>query len=249
MAMDMTFESRPSRSVVGVGLVLLLHAILGWLIVSGMGQRMVEAVRQPLEVALLDRPPPRPEPPPPTLAQPPPLAPPPPSYVPPPEIRIQRPPPPAPRITVQRRAPRPAPVVIAPAPAPAPPSPAPPAPQPAPAPPPPAPPAPPAAPPAPPPDLSRPARVDVAACERPAYPRLARSDGATGVTRVRFEIDAGGVVVGATVVQRSGRSRAHQLLDRAAVDALSGCRFEAGRDASGQATGGQATVAYVWSLD
>lgn len=213
-------------------MVVGLHGVLVWTLLQTLGQRWVDLELPPLAVDILKPTPQPPPPPPPTLDVPPPALPPPPSYVPLPEIRVRPPPVRPPAITVQRTAPPPAPAVIAaPAPAPAP-----------------APVAAPAAPPSPPPDLSRPAQLEASQCARPAYPRAALRSEATGTTRIRFRVDAGGRVTDARVLQHSGPSREHRLLDRAAVETLGRCRFSAGLDSRGRPVGGFATVEYVWTL-
>ncbi len=215
----------------GLAVVAALHVVLGWALLNGLAQRVVEVVRAPLETRIVieeKKLPPPPEP----LLPPPRQAPPPPSFVPPPEVQVAPPPTPAPVITTTTVAP-PVPVTVTLAPPPAP-APAPPAPVVV------------AAPPAP---LGRPARLEVAGCARPDYPDAAVRVEATGTTKIRFTVDATGTVAKAEVERPSGASREHRLLDRAAVQALSKCRFTPGTDDQGRATGGFAVVDYVWKLD
>jgi protein TonB len=162
------------------------------------------------------------------------LAPPPPVHVPPPEVRIARPQP-APTITATPVEPpyRPvivptAPATVAAAPAPV---------------------RAPVSPPAPPPRPAKPARIDMASCDKPDYPRAALRAGATGTTRIQFAIDPAGRVMRASLVKPSGSSFEHRRMDRAAVEALSRCAFEPGVDEKGRAVGADATVEYVWRLD
>lgn len=226
MAAAASFPSRGARNPAGLAAVVGLHGVLVWALLQTLGQRWVDLELPPLAVDILEPTPQPPPPPPPQLDVPPPTLPPPPSYVPPPEIRVRPPPAPPPAITVQRTVPPPAPVVVArPAPAPAP-----------------------AAPPSPPADLSRPAQLEASQCQRPEYPLAALRAEATGTTRIRFGVDARGRVTDARVLQRSGYSREHRLLDSAAVDTLGRCRFSPGLDASGRPVGGYATVEYVWTL-
>jgi len=126
----------PRRRLVGLGAVLLFHALLVYALVTGLAKKVVDVVRAPIETKVIEevkKPPPPPEivvPPPPKLEAPPP------PFIPPPEIQIANPPPPQPTITAVTPTPPPAPVVITPAPPPpvtAPPAPPPPAPAPAPA--------------------------------------------------------------------------------------------------------------------
>ena len=117
--MDFGQQRNPSKHVVGIGVVLGLHLLLGWALISGLAQRMVEVIKAPIETKLIEevKPPP---PPPPENLPPPKFAPPPPSYIPPPEVVVTRPPAPAPVITTTTVAPPPTTVTVAPAPAPAP---------------------------------------------------------------------------------------------------------------------------------
>ncbi len=212
--------------MIGIGIVILMHILLGWAMVSGLARKVVEVIKNPIETKIIEevKPPP---PPPENLPPPPPkLAPPPPSFVPPPEVVVAPPPTPAPAITTTTVAPPPAPVTIAPAPAPA---------------------APPA-PPAPAPVAAQPAITNVSAC-KPDYPPAALKAEATGTTTIKFTIDATGKVVSADVVKASGASREHRLLDRAAVTSLSGCAFRPGRDSNGAAVGASTNVEYVWKLE
>jgi protein TonB len=222
-------QRKPGKHAVGIGIVIVMHILLGWALVSGLARKVVEVIKSPIETKIIEetKPPP---PPPENLPPPPPkLAPPPPSFVPPPEVVVQPPPTPAPAITVTPVAPPPAPVAIAPAPAPA------------------APPAPPA-PPAPAPVAAQPAIGSVANC-KPDYPQAALKAEATGTTTIRFTIDANGKMTNAEVIKASGASREHRLLDRTALNALSGCTFKPGRDTNGNPVGASFPVEYVWKLE
>jgi protein TonB len=126
--MDFDFQPKnSSRRYIGLGVVIFLHALIIWGLVSGLARKAVEIIKKPIEVAILTEMPPPPPPPPPKelklLDKPPPVQPPPPpAYVPPPDV----PPPPAPAApviqAVQAEPPK-APVEIKPAPPPAPPAP------------------------------------------------------------------------------------------------------------------------------
>jgi protein TonB len=109
--------------VPSIALVVLLHIVLGYALVTGLARRVVEVIKAPIETKIIEEikkpPPDTPPPPPPKLAVPPP------PFIPPPEIQIANPPP-APTITATTPTPPPAAVVIAPTPPPA--APAPPAP-------------------------------------------------------------------------------------------------------------------------
>ena len=229
--MDFAEQQRnPGRHVVGFGIVLALHLLLGWALVNGLAQRMVEVIKGPIETKIIEEQKPPPPPPPENLPPPPKFAPPPPSYIPPPEIQVQAPPTQAPTITTTQERPPPAPVRVAPAPAPA---------------------QAPAAPPAPPRVAARPAIADAKACAPSGddYPAAARRSEATGMTSIRFTVGADGKMTGAEVVRSAGPSREHKLLDRTALSKLSECSFKAGIDETGKPAGGSFQVEYVWKLE
>jgi protein TonB len=213
-------QRRSSKNLIGFGIVLVLHLLLGWALVNGLARKVVEVIKGPIETKIIEetKPPP---PPPENLPPPPKFAPPPPSFVPPPEVVVQQPQQQQPTITTTTVAPPPAPVTIAPAPAPA------------------APPAPVVA--------ARPAIADASQC-KPEYPPAAQRAEATGTTVIRFTVDATGRLAGADVVRSAGASREHRLLDRAAVSALSECKFSPGRDENGRPVGASFNVEYVWKL-
>ena len=234
--MDFGQQRNPSKHVVGIGVVLGLHLLLGWALVSGLAQRMVEVIKAPIETKLIEEVKPPPPPPPENLPPPPKFAPPPPSYIPPPEVVVNRPPAPQPTITPttqerpQQQEYRPTPPAAAPAP-PAPP--------------------PPPAPPAPRPVAARPAILNVGACAPKGedYPPAALRAEATGTTRIRFTIDATGKVSKAEVVRSAGTSREHRLLDRVALNKLSECTFRPGIDETGKPVGDSTDVEYIWKIE
>ncbi len=227
--MDFAQQQRnPGRHVVGIGIVLALHLVLGWALVTGLAQRLVEVIKAPIETKIIEETKPPPPPPPENLPPPPKFAPPPPSFVPPPEVNVNPPPTPAPTITTTQVAPPPTPVTVAPAPAPA-------------------------APPAPPPPrvAARPAIGNVGACapRNEDYPPAAVRAEATGVTKIRFNIGPDGKMLGAEIVKSAGSSREHKQLDRVALAKLSECSFRAGTDENGRPVGASFDVDYVWKLE
>jgi protein TonB len=221
-------QRNPGKHVIGFGIVIVMHVLLGWALVNGLARTVIEVIKGPIETKIIEetKPPP---PPPENLPPPPKLAPPPPSFVPPPEVVVAPPPTPAPTITVTPVAPPPAPpMVIAPV-APAPPEPP---------------------PPAPPRVAARPAIGNVRSCAPGPndYPSIAVRAEATGTTRIRFTVDASGKLSGTDVVKSAGVTRAHKALDNVAVSKLSECKFTPGIDENGRAVGGSFEVEYVWKL-
>ncbi len=215
----------------GFAIVVALHLLLGWAMMNGLAQRMIEVIKAPIETKIIEEAKPPPPPPPENLPPPPKFAPPPPSFVPPPEVNVNPPPMAAPTITTTTVVPPPAPVTIAPPPAPVQ----------APAP----------AAPAPPRMAARPAIANVQACAPKSedYPAAALRAEATGITKVRFTVGADGKMTASEVVRSSGPSREHKQMDRVALAKLSECSFRPGADENGKATGGTFDVDYVWKIE
>ena len=230
--MDFAQQQRnPGRHVLGFGIVLALHLVMGWALITGLAQRLVEVIKAPIETKIIEETKPPPPPPPENLPPPPKFAPPPPSFVPPPEVNVNPPPTPAPTITTTQVAPPPTIVTVAPAPVIiAPPAPAPPV-------------------------ASRVAVVaavtNVGACAPKSedYPGAAVRAEATGTTQIRFNIGADGKMNGAAIVRSAGASREHKMLDRIALAKLSECSFKAGADDTGKPVGTSVDVVYVWKLE
>ena len=124
--MDFSQTQRdPTRKFVGIGAVLIFHIIIVYALITGLARKVVEVVKGPIEVKVIEEVIKKPPPPPELLPPPPKLQAPPPPFIPPPEINIQPPPTPAPTITAvtPEAPPAPqAPVIVAPAPTPAPPA-------------------------------------------------------------------------------------------------------------------------------
>lgn len=169
----------PGSRVKGIVIVVALHVLIGYALVSGMARKGLELVKKPLEAVVIQEviiPPP--PPPPPKKIEPPKEVPkvqaPPPPFVPPPDV-----PPPVTNtapVIVATPTPPPAPAVIAP-------------------PPPPAPPAPPAPAPTPAPVATGPKRSAIGvACPTqvaPEMPRRALQDGTEGVVKAQILIKNG----------------------------------------------------------
>ncbi|MCA3212608.1 MAG: TonB family protein [Burkholderiaceae bacterium] len=98
-AMDFSRSARdPRRHYIGIGSVIVLHLLIVWALVSGLARKVIEVVKGPIEVKVIEEVAKPPPPPPEVLPPPPKVAAPPPPFVPPPEIQIANPPP-APTIT------------------------------------------------------------------------------------------------------------------------------------------------------
>ncbi len=177
--MDFARQQRdPTRHLIGIGVVILVHAIVIYALVTGLARRAVEVIKKPLTATIIEEiklPPPPPPPPPKKIEIP--KAPPPPEqpYIPPPDI-----PPPVtntePVIAAPTITPPVEPHVIEPPPPPAPP------------------------PPPPKPAIRRltGTAVDIV---NPVYPERARRDGIEGRVVVRVHVDGKGNVTDAKVLQ------------------------------------------------
>jgi len=88
---------------VGVGVVVAVHLVVGYALISGLAQRVVDAVRQPVDVHLIEEiKPPPPPPPKPVVKIAAKVAPPPPVYVPPPVVQVATPAPPVVAVVTQQ---------------------------------------------------------------------------------------------------------------------------------------------------
>jgi protein TonB len=86
--------------------------------------------------------------------------------------------------------------------------------------------------------------ADAKACALPDYPAHAARNGETGTTMLALLVGTDGRVTSARVEHTSGSRE----LDRAAVNALSLCRFKPATE-NGVAQAAWAQLAYVWTLD
>jgi TonB family protein len=80
-------------------------------------------------------------------------------------------------------------------------------------------------------------------CVRPRYPAEALRNEWTGESTIAFLIGADGTVKEAKILKSSG----HDILDEAAKDALSQCRFKPARK-DGQPVASWQPVQYVWAI-
>jgi protein TonB len=97
LGMNYRFEPHdPSKRIQGIIIVVVLHAFLGYALVSGLARKGLNFIKKPLEAVVIQEviiPPPPPPPPPPKKIEPPKEIPkleaPPPPYVPPPDVAPQ----------------------------------------------------------------------------------------------------------------------------------------------------------------
>lgn len=217
-------QRKPTKHLIGLGLVVVLHLLLFWAISSGLARAVVKKIQGPVEAVLLedtkpDIPPPPPPPPPPKN-----LPPPPPAYVPPVEVAVAAPAPVNAIAAVTATPQPPAPIVVT---APAPVAPAPP---PAPV------------------VKAEPVRVaavvNSANCEKPDYPSASRRLEEEGTVSLRFLVGVDGKVIQSEVEKSSGFKR----LDEAARAGLSRCAFKPAT-VDGKPEQGWASMKYTWRLE
>jgi protein TonB len=84
-------QRNQSKHLVGITGVIVLHIIIVWALVSGLARKVVEVVKGPIEVKVIEEVAKPPPPPPEVLPPPPKVTAPPPPFVPPPEIQIANP--------------------------------------------------------------------------------------------------------------------------------------------------------------
>jgi periplasmic protein TonB len=98
--MDFAQQQRnPTRHLLGITAVVLLHVLVVYALVTGLARTVVEIVKGPIDVKVIEEVVKKPPPPPEVVPPPPKLAAPPPPFIPPPEINIAPPPNPAPAIS------------------------------------------------------------------------------------------------------------------------------------------------------
>ena len=220
--MNFSHEKNPGKNLTGIAVVIVLHLVVAYGIVTGLGKRMVSKMAEAVETKIIEdvKPPPPPETPPPP--PPPEMKAPPPPFIPPVEVQVQTPPPQQNVIANTTQA-KPATTEIVKAP-PAPPTPA------------------PVAKPAGP---ARTAAVaDFNTCSKPEYPKSSLRNEETGVSTISFLIGSDGGVKDSKVTKSSG----FRDLDKAAQVALGKCRFKPETE-NVKAIESWQPVQYVWTLE
>lgn len=173
-------QKMSNNRMIGLGAVVLIHILLGWLLVTGLAQKFVKQIIEPIEAVQVKEeapPPDEPPPPPPKEVEIPP-------FVPPPDVQVQTDTPPPPNLAVQN-------TVVPPPQAYTPPAPAAPA----------APPAPPA--PTGPTSKAQPANARIFEVSEDDYPPSSLRAEEEGVTQVRVAINASGRVEACEVTASS----------------------------------------------
>ncbi len=83
------YQGSHARNLPSILMVVALHIVVGYALISGLARKVVDVIKQPIETKIIEEikkpPPDAPPPPPPKLATPPP------PFIPPPEINIQVP--------------------------------------------------------------------------------------------------------------------------------------------------------------
>ena len=222
------YAARPHRHPIGLGIVLVLHLLLGWAMVSGLARKVVEVVKAPIETKIIEEVKPPPPPPPEKLPPPPPKSlPPPPAFAPPPEVQVNQP---QPQQTITTTQVQPPPAEVRPSTAPAVVS----APR--------APPAPPA-----PPARTAP-RISFNDGNKPEYPAAARRAEIQCDVTVAYTMETDGSVADAKIERSCGPSKEARQLDRATLDAVLATRGTPGT-VEGKPERSSGRVLYVWKLE
>jgi protein TonB len=218
--MNFSHEKNPGKNFTGIAVVILIHALVAWGIVSGLGTRMVAKMADAVETKIIEEvkpPPPKEVPPPPP---PPEMKAPPPPFIPPVEVNVQQPPPVQTTIANATNV-KPATTDL-----PRPQAPAAPA-------------APAAAT-----GVKTAAVVDFNSCAKPEYPKASVRNEETGTVTVSFLIGVDGKMKDSKVTKSSG----FRDLDKAAQTAIGKCPFKAAM-VDGKPVETWHPVQYIWTLD
>ncbi len=218
--MNFSHEKNPGKNFTGIAVVILIHALVAWGIVSGLGTRMVTKMTEAVETKIIEEvkpPPPKEVPPPPP---PPETKAPPPPFIPPVEVNVQQPPPQQ-NVIANTTTAKPATTDIRPQ-APATPGPV----------------------------AANPNPVRVAAvadfntCAKPEWPKASLRNEETGTVTLQFLIGTDGRVADSKVLKSSG----FRDLDKAALVGISKCRFKPGM-VDGKPEQAWMSMQYVWTLE
>jgi protein TonB len=217
--MEFSHTKQPGKNFTGIAIVIVLHVLVAWGIVNGLGKRMITKMAEAVETKIIEdvKPPPPPETPPPP--PPPEMKAPPPPFIPPVEVQVQQPPPQQNTIAVAsttkpatteltKALPTPAPVEK-------------------------------------PAGVSRVAAVaDFSTCAKPEWPKSSLRNEETGTVTLQFLIGVDGRVMDSKVLKSSG----FRDLDKAAQTGISKCRFKPGM-VDGKPEQAWMQMQYVWTLE
>ncbi|MFA9218232.1 MAG: energy transducer TonB [Sphingomonadaceae bacterium] len=213
-------EKSTGKNFTGITIVVLLHILVAYGIVTGLGKRLVSKMIAPVETKIIEEvkpPPPKELPPPPP---PPEMKAPPPPFIPPVEVNVQQPPP-AQNVIANATSVKPQTNELQKAP-----------------------PAPPAAAPGPAKSVHVAAVADFSTCAKPEWPKSSLRNEETGTVTLSFLIGVDGHVADSKVVKSSG----FRELDKAAVNGISKCRFKPGLT-DGKPEQAWMQMQYVWTLE
>ena len=196
--MNFSHEKSTGKNFTGITIVVLLHLLVAYGIVTGLGKRLVSKMIAPVETKIIEEvkpPPPKELPPPPP---PPEMKAPPPPFIPPVEVNVQQPPPQQ-NVIANATSVKPASNELQKAPAPA-------------------------AAPGPAKSVHIPAVADFSTCAKPEWPKSSLRNEETGTVTLSFLIGVDGHVADSKLVKSSG----FRDLDKAAINGISKCRFKPG---------------------
>lgn len=218
--MNFSSERSTGKNFTGITIVVLLHILVAYGIVTGLGKRMVTKMTDAVETKIIEEAkplPPKELPPPPP---PPEMKAPPPPFIPPVEVNVQQQAP-AQNVIASVTTAKPVNSEIAKTAAPAP------APAPAPA-----------------KSVHVAAVVDFSTCAKPEWPKASLRNEETGVVTLSFLIGIDGRVAESKIVKSSG----FRELDKAAVNGISKCVFKPGTT-DGKPEASSMQMQYVWTLE
>ncbi|SHG43312.1 energy transducer TonB [Massilia sp. CF038] len=218
--MNFSHEKQTGKNFTGIAVVVLIHALVIWGLVSGLGTRMVTKMADAVETKIIEEvkpPPPKEVPPPPP---PPEMKAPPPPFIPPVEVNVQQPPPvqtPIANVSTAKPATNdlvktpPGPTTVAP------PSTG---------------------------SVRVAAVADFNTCAKPEWPKASLRNEETGTVTLSFLIGTDGRVADSKVTKSSG----FRDLDRAALTGIGKCRFKPGM-VDGKPEQAWMQMQYVWTLE
>ena len=218
--MNFSHEKQTGKNFTGIAAVIVIHALVIWGLVSGLGTRMVTKMAEAVETKIIEEvkpPPPKEVPPPPP---PPEMKAPPPPFIPPVEVNVQQPPPQQ-NVIANATSVKPASNELqktAPAAPPAPPSTA--------------------------KSVHIPAVADFSTCAKPEWPKSSLRNEETGTVTLSFLIGVDGHVADSKIVKSSG----FRDLDKAAINGIGRCKFKPGMT-DGKPEQAWMQMQYVWTLE